>query len=206
MGGYGSGVHNKTHGRLEMLRRIDSYSFYSFLKRDKYLYCVTDVKYPVLGGSIIYHVKEKTAEIKTGNYCVDLGLSAAPRIDGVPARLYFHCPHCGRRVRYLYRQQAIYICRECAKLNYACQQKSGMDELRIKMERIVERKLQYAYWGYDYPDMPIQDLWHIPKPRYMRWEKYEKLMKEFMRLQNEYERKFLMYLSNSSFFRKYCRK
>lgn len=30
-------------------------------------------------------------------------------------------------------------------------------------------------------------LWHIPKPRYMRWVKYDTLMEEYRRLQKEYE-------------------
>lgn len=34
------------------------------------------------------------------------------------------------------------MCRNCAKLNYASQQKSGMDEMRLKMERIVEKKFR----------------------------------------------------------------
>lgn len=41
--------------------------------------------------------------------------------------------------------------------------------LILREERnLVVNKLQYADWELDYPDIPIQDLWHIPKPRYMR--------------------------------------
>ena len=66
------------------------------------------------------------------------------------------------------------------------------------MERIVEKKLGYTWWRKDYPDTPIQDLWHIPKPRYMRYEKYEKLLKEFRQLQKDYERAFWMGLAKCS--------
>ena len=62
--------------------------------------------------------------------------------------------------------------------------------MRLKMERIVEKKLGYTYWRKDHPNMCIQDLWHIPKPPYMRWEKYEQIMAEFRQLQKDYERKF----------------
>lgn len=84
-------------------------------------------------------------------------------------------------------------------LNYASQQKSGMDEMRLKMERIVEKKLGYTHWWKDYPDTPIQDLWHIPKPPYMRWEKCERLLQEFRLLQKDYEREFWVGLSKTCY-------
>lgn len=201
MGGYGSGGHNKTHRRLENFHRIDSFSFYDYLMCDKYLFCKETVKYPLVRGDIVYYVGEKTAEIREGDSYTDLILSRVPGIDGKSVRMYFHCPYCGRRVRYLYRRQERYMCRNCAKLNYASQQKSGIDEMRLKMERIVERELGYTWWFRDYPDMPIQDLWHIPKPRYMRHEKYERLLKEFRQLQKDYERAFWIGLIKISYSR-----
>lgn len=146
MGGYGSGGHNKTRRRLENFHRIDSFSFYDYLMCDKYLFCKETVKYPLVRGDIVYYVGEKTAEIREGDSYTDLILSRVPGIDGKSVRMYFHCPYCGRRVRYLYRRQERYMCRNCAKLNYASQQKSGMDEMRLKMERIVERELGYTWW------------------------------------------------------------
>ena len=146
MGGYGSGGHNKTHRRLENFHRIDSFSFYDYLMCDKDLFCTETVKDPLVRGDIVYYVGEKTAEIRAGDSYTDLILSRVPGIDGKSVRMYFHCPYCGRRVRYLYRRQERYMCRNCAKLNYASQQKSGMDEMRLKMERIVERELGYTWW------------------------------------------------------------
>lgn len=201
MGGYGSGGHNKTHSQLKNFHRIDSFSFYDFLMADKYLYCKTTVQYPLNRGDIVYHVQSKTALIKVlgvqGSECryVDLPLSRVPGIDGKSVRMYFHCPYCGRRVRYLYDCHKHYACRKCARLNYASQQKSGMDEMRLKMERIVEKELGYTWWYRDNPDTLIQDLWHVPKPPYMRWEKYDRLLQEFRRLQKDYERAFWMGLA-----------
>ena len=191
MGGYGSGGHNKTHKRLESFRRIDSFAFYGYLIGDKYLHYKTTVQYPPVKGDIIYHVQSKTALIKVLSVqgreyrYVDLPLSRVPGIDGESVRMYFHCPYCGRRVRYLYDFCKHYACRECAKLNYSCQQKSGMDEIRLKMERIAER-LDYQWWRNDFDS--IADVYYIPKPHYMRWDKYEKLMQEFRALKKEYER------------------
>ena len=90
------------------------------------------------------------------------------------------------------------MCRNYAKLNYASQQKSGMYEMRLKMERIVEKELGYTWWYKDYLNACISDLWHIPKPRYMRWEKYERLLKEFRQLQKDYERAFWMGMARCS--------
>lgn len=182
MGGYGSGGHNKTHRKLENFHRIDSFAFYHYLMGDKYLSCKTTVQYH--RGDIIYHVEDKTAEIKTGAFYIDLPLSRIHGIDGKSVRMYFHCPYCGKRVRYLYRRQGDYMCRNCAKLNYASQQKSGMDEMRLKMERIVEKNLGYICWWKDcdcIADLPVP-----PKPPYMRWEKYASLVLELKKLQSDY--------------------
>lgn len=162
------------------------------------------MKYPLSRGDIIYHVQSKTALVKAPgvqggeNRYVGLPLSRVPGIDGKSVRMYFHCPYCGKRARYLYRRQGGYRCRNCAKLNYASQQKSGMDEMRLKMGRIVEKKLGYTWWRKDYPDMYIQDLRHIPKPPYMRWGKYERLMQELQQLQKDYERAFWVGLAKCS--------
>ena len=185
MGGYGSGGHNKTHRQLENFHRVDSFAFRDFIMWDKYLLFKESVKYPLVRGDIIYYPQSIEAEIREGDSYTDLLLSSVPGIDGISERLYFHCPYCGRRVRYLYDYYKHYTCRKCAKLNYSCQQKSGMDEIRLKMERIAER-LDYQWWrnGFDC----IADVYYIPKPHYMRWDKYEKLMQEFRALQKEYER------------------
>ena len=185
MGGYNSGGHNKTHKRLESFHRIDSFAFRDFIMWDKYLPFKESVKYPLVRGDIIYYPQSMEAEIREGDFYTELLLSGVPGIDGLSERLYFHCPYCGRRVRYLYDYYKHYVCRKCAKLNYASQQKSGMDEIRLKMERIAER-LDYQWWRNDFDC--IADVYYIPKPYYMRWAKYEKLMHEFRTLKKEYER------------------
>lgn len=69
-----------------------------------------------------------------------------------------------------------------------------MDELRLKMERIAEQ-LDYQWWRNDFGC--IADVYYIPKPHYMRWAKYERLMQEFKALQKEYERNMEIGLMNA---------
>ena len=141
-----------------------------------------------MGGKIFYNLMEDAARIVHNGKEYPLGLSKVPNVDGMTYRLYFLCPRCGNRARHLYREGGLYQCRKCAKLNYGIQQRSGLSLLRRKMYWLVVKKLQYIDWNVDHPDINIQDLWHIPKPRYMRWAKYDALMEEYRRLQGEYEK------------------
>lgn len=196
MGNYRSGGHNKQHGTIEKYRRLDSFRFYDYLMGDKYLYCKTSVKYPFNTGDIIYHAQSKTAEIRTeGGYC-DLKLSRVFWIDGKSIRMYFYCPYCGKRVRYLYNKKDRYMCRNCAKLNYRIQQVNGLDKMRLQMERLVEKELNYTFWRSENPNAMIETLFYIPKPRYMRQEKYDTLLKKFRQLQEEYNAEFFTQCAN----------
>ncbi len=187
MGNYNSGGHNRTHGRVEEYSRIDSFSL---LRYADWFECPPDYgeyRHPVMGGLIIYNIMEETARISHDGRSYPVRLSRVPNVDGISFRLYFVCPKCGRRARHLYKKNLLYQCRKCAKLNYGIQQRSGLSLLQRKMYFLVVNKLQYVDWELDYPGILIQDLWHIPKPRYMRWAKYDALMEEYRRLQKEYE-------------------
>ena len=187
MGNYNSGGHNKTHGRVEEYCRIDSFSLLRYADWFERLSDYGEYHYPVMGGMIFYNLIEDTARISHNRREYPLGLSKVPNVDGMSYRLYFLCPKCQNRVRHLYKKDEIYQCRKCARLNYGIQQRSGLSLIRRKMYWLVVKKLQYVDWEVDHPDLPIQDLWHIPKPRYMRWAKYDALMEEYRRLQEEYE-------------------
>ena len=188
MGGMGSGGRNKTHKQEEdfKYRKIDSFAFYDYLNSDKYLCYKNEVKYPMVGDGIIYHLQTRTASIKSGCCRYPLGLSRVTNIDGKSIRLYFLCPRCGKRVRYLYKEHGTIICRKCVGLNYASQQKSGREEILHKMRYIVEKKLEYSWWQTDNPNTMLPDLGYIPKPPYMRWEKYNRLIEEYNQLVEEY--------------------
>lgn len=189
MGGLGSGGPNKTHGQVEQRRwcRVDSFRFWSLVRFDKYLDYKEKVDIRTGPARIRYYLKTREAEILEDGYYCPVELSWVNNIDGHSQRLYFICPCCGERVRYFYRNYSngFYMCRKCCGLNYKSQQVGVIDELLLKMKRIVEDKLGYYNWYMEYGC--IADLWTIPKPPYMHCDKYSRLLKEFKRLQSEYE-------------------
>lgn len=188
MGGFGSGGHNKKHEQVEKKTsvRVDSFAVYNFLQYDKYIHYKEKVDIRSGGTVIRYYPQSREMEILENRAFYPLEVSRVKNIDGVSQRLYFYCPCCERRVRYLYRdsRKGTYQCRLCSGLNYRSQQVSGQEQLRMKMENIVEKKMGYYGWHYicDY----IADLSIPPKPAYMRYEKYEKLVSELKKMQRDY--------------------
>lgn len=186
MGGYGSGGHNKKHGQVEQNMRVDSFAIYKFLQCDKYIHYKDQVDIYKGGTLVRYHPQSGEMEIRENRAFYPLEISRVKNIDGKSQRLYFYCPCCERRVRYLYRnsQDGTYGCRICAGLNYRSQQVSGQEQLRIKMENIVEKKLDCYNWYHicEYiAELPVP-----PKPPYMRYKEYEKLAAELKKLQKTY--------------------
>ena len=189
MGGYGSGGHNKTHKTIEDYRRLDSFAFRRYIE-------IFDTDYPheiygpnfLCGGDIVYDGLNNIAEIRYGKGYAPLSLNWVGGIDGSRSRLYFLCPHCRRRVRYLYNYEGFFVCRQCIGANYRVQQYSteGLKNIRRQMEKIVEVDLGYTHWRVHHPRGDITDLYWIPKPRYMRWEKYERLVTRYRGLQDDY--------------------
>ena len=172
MGGWGSGGRNKTHGTVENYSRIDSFDLIPHINEAENPHDAFD---PVLFGNNRFR------------------LHWVEGVDGTYSRVYFGCPQCRRRVRYLYARGAGYVCRHCLGANYRGQQLRPwtVKDVQRRMEKLVEEKLGYYWWRHDYPSYQIQELENIPKPRYMRWAKYSALMMEFRQLHDEYWRAFL---------------
>lgn len=195
--GTGSGGHNRTHNTVENFYRIDSFRYYDFLMGDEYLFLHDKVPYPhSRQPDIVYHVQERRFEIVTGIQYSPLYLSKVPGINGNGQRVFFECPHCETRVRYLYKNRGNYMCRHCLNANYKSQQINGMKKLHRQMENILE-KLNFYNWRYLYPHTNIEDLIFVPKPRYMRNAEYEELMQKFRELQKECHEKQLSMLLKS---------
>ena len=172
VGGWGSGGRNKTHGTIERYWRIDSFEL---------LRCIDAEDEP----------HDLIDPVFYGNH--RLRLHWVDGVDGTPSRLYFGCPQCRRRVRYLYACGDGYVCRNCLNANYESQQlrPGTVSHVRMQMRKLVEDQLGYTWWKHDNPGRQIEELDIIPKPRYMRWAKYSALMMKYQELQDEYWRAFI---------------
>ena len=188
MGGFGSGGHNKKHEQVEEKTsvRVDSFAGYNFLQYDKYIHYKEKVDIRSGGTVIRYYPQSREMEILENRAFYPLEVSRVKNIDGVSQRLYFYCPCCERRVRYLYRDslEGTYQCRLCAGLNYRSQQVSGQERLLMKMENIVEKKL--GCYGWYHTCKYICDLPIPPRPPYMRYAEYERLATELKGMQKTY--------------------
>ena len=178
MGGYGSGGHNRTHGTVENYGRIDSFELLRQINEAENPHEIFD---PVFCGSNRFR------------------LHWVEGVDGCQSRLYFGCPQCRRRVRYLYDRGGSYVCRHCLGGNYESQQmrRGTIEDIRRQMRKIVEDQLGYTWWRHENPGCCINELEIIPKPRYMRWAKYSTLMMKYRELQDEYWRAFIRHYAGA---------
>jgi len=62
-------------------------------------------------------------------------------------RLWFLCPHCGKRVAVLYGVDARFLCRHCYNLPYASQGKGKLDRLIDQKHKLGDRIFE-DYDGY----------------------------------------------------------
>lgn len=183
----GSGGHNKSHRTIEDYRKVDSFALRRFMDDSE------GRRREVFDRAAIYcDFVAGTVEIAQDGEYQPLKLEKAGGSDGSPTRLYFRCPRCDRRSRYLYNYRGFHVCRQCLGANYVGQQRNrGLEAIRRKMRKVVEHDLGYTWWRIDNPNRGISELGIIPKPQYMRWAKYSHLMQKYRDLQDDYTRQFL---------------
>ena len=83
-------------------------------------------------------------------------------------RLWFLCPHCGRRVAVLYGAGIRFLCRHCYDLPYASQNETRSDRLLRKARKIRQRL--------GTSDSLCEPIWD--KPKGMHWKTFERLVRE----------------------------
>lgn len=190
MGGYGSGGQNKAHRTVEDYSRLDSFALRRSIADWECIPGSCTTLYA--GGSILFDQVAGAADIRMGDKYRPLKLAAVEGIDSEMSRLYFCCPLCGRRVRYLYNFQNFHVCRICLNANYVSQQRNrGLESIRRRMRKLIEKDLDYTWWRVDYPGRSIAELSRVPRPQYMRWAKYFRLMMKYRNLQDDYTRELL---------------
>ena len=62
MGGYNSGGHNKTHGRVEDNFRIDSFELLRYADWFELLTNDYEINYPIMGGNILCNLLENAEQ------------------------------------------------------------------------------------------------------------------------------------------------
>lgn len=173
-----SGGHNRTHSQVERAERIDSFEAGKVPPDD--------------WGTLYAHWKGKmipldcwrdqeTVELSAGQWSTALELTRTPSGFGGSCAFWL-CPHCGRRVRYLYFKGLGFVCRSCAKLNYRCQQRTknsvnhAYDGIRLAREKLRWRPLidvkpiDFPYMTPDRPKgMHDKGMHETTYRRYLAW-------------------------------------
>jgi len=101
------------------------------------------------------------------------------------SRVFWLCPHCGWRARFLYFKDRGFLCRECARLNYRSQQRTR-DSINYARDglKLAREKLGWEPPGWispmDFPSLTP------PCPRYMHRATYERHLARFRQYQAAY--------------------
>jgi len=101
----------------------------------------------------------------------------------VSNKLFFICPYCRHQRQHLYAVANTYACRKCLNLQYACQSERLADRLARRI-----RKLRAVIWSkepYDTVSLFDSCKWY-PKPKWMRWEKFNRERDKVIDLENRY--------------------
>ena len=174
-----SGGANRTHGQIERAERIDSFEAGKVWGRGT-LFSNSMVPFDC------WHSLEDDREV------VELARGDILELDRIHnhfggSRAYWLCPRCGRRARYLYFKGRGFVCRNCAKLNYRCQQRTkdsvnhARDGLRLARERLG--------WEPPISVCPADFPYVVPdRPRYMYQTTYRRYLARYMRYQEKYRR------------------
>lgn len=196
--GYGSGGQNRTHDYTGRYKRLDSFYYgkcVPLMKEAKRDYIESSISWTDGGniGIVIYPDKlitgyysgsESEREEVRDTFLFD----AVPNNYGGTERIYFLCPYCGRRSRYLYLHQRHFKCRICARLNYRSQQATkGTDASAYKMRKLLRDKFKVS------EDLaPIDAVCYIPeRPKGMHMSTYNRLLLKLDRAQDDYHKSFV---------------
>lgn len=87
-------------------------------------------------------------------------------------RPWFRCPRCGRRVAKLFGG-TLFLCRRCHGLAYRSQAENYSDRCFRRAN-----KLRARLGGEPGVDQ------HVPKPKWMRWRTYDRLVAQIVELEN----------------------
>ena len=185
-----AGGWNRSHGQVERTPRLDSFEL-PLNQPWATMYCGC----PDRGDKPIeVDAEGSTAHLYLTGWrkCVTVKLSHKHNGYG-GEQVFFLCPQCGERVRYLYLKEERFLCRKCARLNYRSQQKTedSMTDFYKGME-YAEKFLTLPPWpvdGFSFVDF-IPD-----RPRYMRRTTYHRYLARFFRYRNRHTQRLIQDLA-----------
>lgn len=107
------------------------------------------------------------------------------------SQVFFLCPACGERRRFLYLTRAGFLCRKCSRLNYRSQQETRSDSMYYyhKGLDLVEKHL-YT-WPRVRPDGFSFCRWVPERPRHMHQTTYGRYLRRFAKYQDQHQRRQL---------------
>ena len=180
-----SGGDNKTHGQIERADRIDSFQVPT--NRGLLIASRAGSTFP-LHCEHFFEEKREVVELyhpgSRWRCTLELG-RVASGFGG--NRAFWLCPNCGHRSRFLYFKKLGFVCRECAKLNYLCQQrtKSSINHFRDGM-RLATEKL---HWAPLIDIVPMDFPYMTPdRPKGMHQTTYLRYLARYRRYQKKYQR------------------
>lgn len=189
-----SGGRNRTHGQVEQAERIDSFEAGKVEPDDwRTLYVHGGEQWIPLD---CWHARgpdRETVELSQGQLSVTLELTRTPSGFGGSCA-YWLCPHCGRRARFLHFKGRGFVCRGCARLNYASQQRThdstdyAYDGFRLAREKL-RWKPSFQVVPADFPYMTPE------RPKGMHQTTYRRYLARYRRYQEKYRRDTLRALT-----------
>lgn len=183
-----SGGRNKSHGQIEQTDRIDS--FEAARVEDWGI-----VHASRTGKTLSLHC-EHYEDFNSDLEFVELSYPRSRWRDTLELirvrsgfggdRAFWCCPRCGNRSRFLYFKKAGFVCRECAGLNYASQQrtKNSINHFRDGL-KLAREKLGWEPQNWIVPiEFPYIS---PPRPKYMHKSVYLRHLTRYRRYQKKYE-------------------
>lgn len=191
-----AGGRNKSHGQVERVPRIDSFEA-AEVGYDGVLFALRDNGPPLVldcWRDITYTPDRdiETVEVRHPKDGWSRTIELSRKENGYGgSQVFFLCPACGRRVRYLYQVGASFLCRKCSRLNYKSQQETRSDSMYYYNKGVTLAEKRLGTWPRVRPDGFSFCAWIPERPRYMHQAKYLKYLRRFAKYQDQHQRRQL---------------
>ena len=189
-----NGGWNKTHGTIEKTPRIDSFDSAISEGGDTLFICADGVTrlidfdhYTDYGPTP--EADREIVELWGKDWSQTLELSRKENGFG-GNQVFFLCPGCGERRRFLYLTRAGFLCRKCSRLNYRSQQATRSDSMYY-----YDKGMALAEKHLEPPPFPVDGFgfcrWIPSRPRYMHQATYRRYLRRFAKYQEQHQRRQL---------------